>query len=211
MVLTEPLPLEFDGLVERIIERGLHGQPIEEQLSGLAQLICDAGFPMKRVSVGMRTLHPRFGALTYIWRPGEDRVEYSPQQRTDQELRAFQQSPIDFMLKANETIQRHRLDGDGELAFPILEELKRQGMTDYAACLVRYDAASHGPGALEGVFFSCATDAPAGFHEGQLQQVLELLPYFAIAIKSRLTYDVASTVTRTYLGKDAGRRVLAHR
>ena len=81
-------------------------------------------------------------------------------------------------------------------------------MTDYAASLVRYDTASQGSSALDGVFFSCATDHPAGFDSGQLQQVLELLPHFAMAIKSRLTYDVASTVTKTYLGKDAGRRVL---
>jgi adenylate cyclase len=208
MVCTEPLPLDLDGLVERIIERGLQGQPIEEQLAGLAEPIYDAGFPMKRVSIGMRTLHPRFGALTYIWRLDEDRVEYSSQERTVQELTAFQQSPIHFMLTTGETIQRQRLDSDEKLAFPVLEELRGEGMTDYAARLVRYDAASQGSSALEGVFFSCATDNPAGFHAGQLQQVLELLPYFAIAIKSRLTYDVASTVTETYLGKDAGRRVL---
>ncbi len=208
MVCTEPLLLDFDGLVERIIERGLHGQPIEEQLAGLAELIYDAGFPIKQVSISMRTLHPRFGTLTYIWRPGEDRVEYSPQARTDQELMAFQQSPIHFMHKMGETIQRHRLDGDEKLAFPILQNLRDEGMTDYAARLVHYDAASDDGGALEGVFFSCATDNPAGFHAGQLQQVLELLPHFAIAIKSRLTLDVADTVIRTYLGKDAGRRVL---
>ena len=131
----DSLPLDLSGLVERIIERGLNGLPIEEQLGGFAELIKVAGFPMKRASIGMGTLHPRFGALTYIWRPDEDRVEYSPQGRTAQELVAFQQSPIDFMLKSGETIQRHRLNSDEKLAFPILEELRGEGMTDYAARL----------------------------------------------------------------------------
>ncbi len=208
MACTDSLLLDLSGLVDRIIERGLNGLPIEEQLAGFAELINLAGFPMKRASIGMRTLHPQFGALTYIWRPDEDRVEYSPQKRTVQELAAFRQSPVNFMLKSGETTLRHRLDSGEELAFPILEKLRGEGMTDYAAGIVRYDTASHGSSALEGVFFSCATDDPAGFHTGQLQQVFELLPYFAIAVKSRLTYDVASTVTKTYLGKDAGRRVL---
>lgn len=208
MVCTEPLPLNLDGLVERIIERGLRGQPIEVQLAGLAQFIYEAGFPMKRVSIGMRTLHPRYGALAYIWRPDEDRVEYSPQERTAQVRKAFQQSPIQVMLNSGEATQRHRLDSDEKLPFPVLEELRDEGMTDYAARLVLYDAVSPGSSALEGVFFSCATDSPAGFDAGQLRQVFDLLPYFAMAIKSRLTYDVASTVTETYLGKDAGRRVL---
>ncbi len=200
--------LDLGGLVDRIIERGLKGLPIEEQLAGFAELISLAGFPMKRASIDMRTLHPRFGALTYTWRPDEDRVEYSPQKRTAQEFLAFQQSPVDFMLKSGETIHRHRLDSGDKLPFPILEKLRGDGMTDYAASLVRYDTASDGSSALEGVFFSFATDNPDGFHTVQLQQVFELLPYFAMAIKSRLTYDVASTVTKTYLGKDAGRRVL---
>ena len=95
-----------------------------------------------------------------------------------------------------------------KLPFPILEELRRDGMTDYAARLVRYDTNSPDNSTLQGVFFSCATDNPAGFDTRQLQQMRELLPHFAIAIKSRLTYEVASTVTKTYLGKDAGRRVL---
>jgi adenylate cyclase len=62
--------------------------------------------------------------------------------------------------------------------------------------------------ALDGIFFSCATGRPEGFDDGQLSQVVQTLPYLALAVKSRLTYDVASTVVETYLGKDAGQRVL---
>ena len=63
-------------------------------------------------------------------------------------------------------------------------------------------------GSVDGIFFSCATDRPQGFDDGQLEQVFKVLPYLALAVKSRLTYDVASTVLATYLGEDAGRRVL---
>lgn len=201
-------PLELGGVVERIIERGLAGLPIEQQLATFSQVIYELGFPMRRVSMGMRTLHPRYGTLTYVWRPDADRVEYSPRERTLQELNAFQRSPIHLMIKAGDQMLRRRLDSGETLAFPILEELRDEGMTDYAARLVRYNPAAQGSSALEGVFFSCATDEPAGFHAGQLQQVTDMLPYLAMAIKSRLTYDVASTVTETYLGRDAGRRVL---
>ncbi len=208
MACTEPLPLDLGGLVERIIERGLNGLPIEEQLTGFAELIYEAGFPMKRVSIGMRTLHPRFGALTYVWRPDKDQVEYNPRERSVQLRKAFEQSPIHFMRETGRDMHRQRLDSGEKLAFPVLEELRGEGMTDYAVRLVSYNPVAQGSSALEGVFFSCATDEPAGFHAGQLEQVFDLVPYLAIAIKSRLTYDVASTVTETYLGKDAGRRVL---
>ena len=124
MASTDSLPLNFSGLVDRIIDRGLSGLPIEEQLAGFAELITLAEFPMKRASIGMGTLHPRFGALTYTWRPDEDRVEYNPRKRTAQERAAFRQSPISFMLLSGEAIQRHRLDGGEKLPFPVLETLR---------------------------------------------------------------------------------------
>jgi len=61
---------------------------------------------------------------------------------------------------------------------------------------------------LQGIFFSCATDAPEGFDDDQLRQVQAALPYLALAAKSRSTYDVALTLLETYLGADAGQRVL---
>jgi adenylate cyclase len=93
-------------------------------------------------------------------------------------------------------------------------------MTDYAARIVRFDSASPMPvgsgaldvldrrDAMQGIFFSCATDAPAGFDEGHLAQIADALPYLALAVKSRSMFDVANTLLETYLGADAGQRVL---
>src|SRR5206468_1284194 len=64
------------------------------------------------------------------------------------------------------------------------------------------------PDPMQGIYFSCATDVPGGFDEGHLRQLGDVLPYFALAVKSRSTFDVARTLLETYLGMDAGRRVL---
>jgi adenylate cyclase len=61
---------------------------------------------------------------------------------------------------------------------------------------------------LQGIFFSCATDAQGGFDDGQLKQLGDALPYLALAVKSRSTFDVARTLLETYVGVDAGHRVL---
>ncbi len=94
-------------------------------------------------------------------------------------------------------------------------------MTDYAARIVRFggvDMASlkSGPTVigdgrfdpLQGIFFSCATDVPGGFDDDHLKQVGDALPYLALAVKSRSTFDVARTLLETYIGADAGRHVL---
>jgi len=201
-------PLDISGLPQKLVKNGLEGLPLEEQLSTFSEAVAASGFPMKRVNMGMRTLHPRYGALTYLWRPGTEKVESVPQDRTSLDSEAFTRSPISYLINSNRDTFRHRLDTGGPLPFPVLEEIRREGMTDYAACLVRYNPATQGNSALEGVFFSCATDEPSGFDAGQLRQVFAVVPHFAIAIKSRLTYEVARTVAETYLGKDAGNRVL---
>jgi adenylate cyclase len=61
---------------------------------------------------------------------------------------------------------------------------------------------------MQGIFFSCTTDMQGGFDDGHLSQLAALLPYLALAVKSRSMFDVAHTLLETYLGVDAGRRVL---
>ena len=203
-----PAPLNLAGVIDRIIQNGLAGLPIDAQLAEFSNFVYGAGFPMKRVALGMRTLHPRYGALTFVWRPDDGGVASSPRERSVQETLAYQESPIRFMIETGTEMHRQRLDSDHMPAYPVYQELRDEGMTDYAGRLVKYDPGSVGDTSQFGVFFSCATDEPDGFDAGQLQQVFDLLPMLAMAIKSRLTFDVARTVTETYLGQDAGRRVL---
>ena len=68
-----PTPLDLSGLVQRIVKNGLEGLPVEDQLSDFCTRIAASGFPIKRGSMGVRTLHPHYGALTYLWRPGPAR------------------------------------------------------------------------------------------------------------------------------------------
>lgn len=199
---------KFNRVISQVTKRGLQGLEIDEQLSAFARSICAAGFPMKRASMAMSTLHPRYGALNYVWRPEWENVEYSPQGRSAEERAAFAESPIRFMLETGTVNLRFRLDGDAKLPYPVLEDLRSEGMTDYAAHIVEFSRSSDTEGVLEGVFFSCATDTPGGFDPDQLKLLLDALPYLAMAIKSRLTYSVARTITETYLGADAGSRVL---
>ena len=116
---------------------------------------------------------------------------------------------------------RRRLDTGAPDDFPVLTDLRAEGMTDYVARLVRFDGGDTRlprgdvrvedparPDPLQGIFFSAATDVPGGFDDGHLKQVADALPYLALAVKSRSTLDVARTLLETYLGADAGGHVL---
>ena len=216
-------PLDLGGLPLWLVKQGLLGLPVGEQIAGFCRKVYDGGFPMKRVQMGMYTLHPRYGSHTFVWRPDGDATKHIPRDRAIQSHDVYLKSPVHHMRSRGLLALRRRLDTGDPDEFVLFPELRAEGLVDYAARLVPYDPSqvealakglgtagdAVGPGgALDGIFFSCATDRPEGFDEGQLDQVVEALPYLALSVKSRLTYDVASTVLQTYLGRDAGHRVL---
>ena len=214
-----PVPFDLDDLPRWLVARGMLGLPVGEQLAGFCRKVFDAGFPMKRVLMGMNTLHPKYGSHTFLWRPGADGIEHIPREHVLLTRDVYLKSPVHHMRSSGSLALRRRLDTDDTDEFALFHELRAEGLVDYAARIVPFDPAqakalveaddAAGPGReIGGIFFSCATDRVEGFDDGQLDQVARTLPYLALSVKSRLTYDVASTVLETYLGRDAGRRVL---
>ena len=209
-------PLDLDGCGDWLVEQGLLGLPLEDQFGGFCDRLQSAGFDMARASMGMGTLHPRYGAQTYIWRAGGRPEQSSGKPGVETLMRErgafrdddFKQSPIFHMRSTGKVTLRRRLDRNAPLDFPILEDLRQQGMSDYAAHLVLFSKIKESDEARSGVFFSCATARPGGFDDAHLAQVVALLPTFGLAIKSRTTYDIGRNVVETYLGRDAGDRVL---
>ena len=216
-------PLDLEGLPLWLIERGMQGLPLGEQIDGFCRRIFDSGFPMRRAQMGMYTLHPRYGSHTFVWRPTAEGIEHVPREHALLSRDVYLKSPVHHMRTRGLLALRRRLDLDGPDEFALFSELRAEGLVDYSAHIVPYapprkeigaegSASAHAAGAagevLDGIFFSCATDRPEGFDDGQLEQVAQALPFLALPLKSRLTYEVASTVLETYLGRDAGHRVL---
>jgi len=213
-------PLDLAGFNDWLVERGLRGLPLDQQVDGFCRRIVEAGFAARRFNMSLGTLHPRHGARSYVWRPqGLETVDLA-RRRSEEQLQGYLASPIYYLRKTGDVALRRRLDAGAPLEFPVLTDLREAGMTDYAARIVRYDAGSQTPegsgaldvldqrDALQGIYFSCATDTPGGFDDGHLLQVSDALPYLALAVKSRSMFDVANTLLETYLGADAGKRVL---
>ena len=84
------------------------------------------------------------------------------------------------------------------------------GMTDYVAIISRF-APEGVIGEMDGVYSSWATAAPDGFSDGQIAALQRLAPDLALAIKSVSLVRMTGTLMQTYLGRDAGQRVLGGR
>lgn len=192
-----------------LIDQGLSGGEFEEILSGFCDRVsAAAGVPLKRAMIAMRTLHPSVDAKIYIWnRTGEI---YSESFAIDRhEDSGWRKSPVYHMLAMGEDTLRRRIGEPGaRLDFPILEELKAGGGTDYLARMTPFTM-----GAMRevetGLISSWATDRAGGFSDHHIAILERLIPRLALTAKTLLTQEIAENVLDTYVGPDAGRRIMA--
>jgi adenylate cyclase len=83
-------------------------------------------------------------------------------------------------------------------------------MTGYLAMVTPFS--SEGMiGEMECVYSSWVTDVAEGFGEAGLRDLQRLVPFLALAVKAASLARIAGTLVETYLGRDAGRRVLSGR
>ena len=115
------------------------------------------------------------------------------------------------LLETGGSALRRRLARGDPADFAIFEELRAQGQTDYLALVHRF-AADGVIGEMDCVCSSWSTDAPSGFADGQVEALTgRLVPALALAVKCASLARIAGTLVETYLGRDAGRRVLSGR
>ena len=114
------------------------------------------------------------------------------------------------MLQTGDSLLRRRLSAATKDEFAWLSDLYAEGVTDYVAIISRF-AADSVIGEMDGVYSSWATKAPGGFSDDQIATLKRLVPYLALAIKSVALVRMTGTLMETYLGRDAGQRVLGGR
>ena len=120
------------------------GLPVGEQIAGFCRKVFDSGFPIKRVQMGMYTLHPRYGSHTFVWRPGADGIEHVPRERALLSRDVYLKSPVHHMRSRGFLALRRRLDTGETDEFVLFPELRAEGLVDYAAHIVPYDPAASG-------------------------------------------------------------------
>jgi adenylate cyclase len=198
----------FLPLIEWIAAAGLAGRRELDLLQEFCERALGLGLPLSRAVVGVDTLHPVLEGRVFEWRRDAAATTQADYGRLDVEdsFDKWLQSPFHRLYESGETTFRQHL-GNEPLEFPVLEELRRQGMTDYLAMVNRF-AADAAIGTMDCTYSSWATDRAGGFQDADLAALELLVPCLALAIKSASITRIAETLVETYLGRDAGHRVL---
>jgi adenylate cyclase len=120
----------------------------------------------------------------------------------------WRRSPHFRMLQTGESFFRRRLDGTTDDEFPLLTQWQAEGITDYVAIITGF-AADGVIGEMDAFYSSWATTELAGFKDEQIAALKRVVPYLALAIKSVSLTRMTRNLMQTYLGSDAGQRVLS--
>jgi adenylate cyclase len=202
---------EQSQLATALAESALHGASEAEQFNLFCNRLVAGGVSLTRAMFGLDTLHPVLWGRIYEWNRGQPEVKKSEFGRGDvnNDSSRWTNSPFYYLEKSGDKSVRCRVEPgpDGKYRFPILEDLAKRGITDYMAVLTRFGARTV-IGDVDSVYSSWSTDAPGGFSDEQIAALDSLIPSLMIGIRSVSMNSIAKTLVETYLGRDAGKRVL---
>jgi adenylate cyclase len=190
---------ELQKIIDWMIDGARSAVTPSQMMAECCERLIQAGLPLWRVGVFIRTLHPEFYGINFIWKPGAEvqvgTVDYhiltSPE---------FHASPIIIVFQQGLEVRAHA-DDPASKRFPIIDDLRAEGVTDYVAMPLLFMN-----GSINGS--SWTTRQPGGFTEEQLGALRALTPALARYCEIVQSRRIATMLLDTYVGNRAGERIL---
>jgi adenylate cyclase len=193
------MTIEVRGITDWLIDGARSAPDPTDMMSDLCERLLHAGVPLWRVGVFVRTLHPDIIARNFIWHPGTA-VEAGSVDFDIVDTPQFKDSPLAIVFRQGIEV-RGRLDDPESKRFPLLGDLRAEGVTDYIALPLRFiDGSAHAS--------SWATKQPGGFSDEQLNALRSVVRALARVIEIISLRRTASILLDTYVGNRAGERIL---
>ncbi|MDP6623565.1 MAG: DUF427 domain-containing protein [Alphaproteobacteria bacterium] len=188
-------------LADWVLGRAWQAVSSEELTEQLGRQLTVLGIPLMRLSVGIWTLHPQLVGVTAIWQRDRDGVEVMPTSRGALQSAEYLKSPVRFVSEGLGGV-RQRLDvDDPEFQFPIMDDLRQLGGTDYVAMPLPFsDGQIH--------TLTLTSDQPEGFSVADLGQLFLSVPLLSRLYEVHTLRHNTAVLLDTYLGARTGKRVL---
>ncbi|MEJ5022779.1 adenylate/guanylate cyclase domain-containing protein [Ochrobactrum vermis] len=186
-------------------QSALNGASLETLAEGFCERLAAAGVPLMRVHLSFSMLHPLYDALGFTWIRGKGmEIEGFRASASEKDTERYLNSPYFYLLSNNLRHLRRQIDPSVPSEFAVFDDLKEIGATDYLAFVH-----SFGEGNSQGMVGSWTTDIPGGFGEDVVETLLEIQNSLAVATKMAVLGKLADNMVTTYLGSNAGKRVLS--
>lgn len=202
---------------DRLLE--LHETVVAQALAGAAEnvllnTVCDrliaSGVPLRRVMLGMEELHPTVEGQLVEWRRDVGTADMRPYDRQvfNEKQDDWLRSPLYHLLTTNQTRLRRRIgDNYRQGEFEMIDTLFADGARDYVAYCIAYDDIARATD-QDRLYSSWTTDREGGFADEHVAMIDHVVPTLGLAFRSRAIARSVNNMLQTYLGRDAGTRVL---
>jgi len=203
---------EIVKLAAWLAKAGLEGRTEIALVEGFCSRAVAGALPLSRALILIDTLHPIYEGRAFRWEKEKPETTLTEYGRTAEGEAAerWRTSPLYRLFTSGESLLRLRLTAETEAEFPSLAELREAKLTDYVAIINRF-AEDGVIGEMDCVYSMWMTDRAEGFTDEEIGALKRLAPFLGLAIKSASLARIAETLVETYLGRDAGRRVLQGR
>lgn len=200
-----PTPVGCDAapVIDWLMREGRQSTDIPTVVDAFARRLTESGVPLARLSLGLRLLHPQIQFMSYYWRAHEPAVEVIERAHGTELSESYLTSPVYTITEQGVEAMRFPLERmEPPWEYPVLDELKDQGMTDYVAMALLFSAGRRNMASL-------TTTRPGGFTSGDLALIDAVLPAFAAVVETLTLRRLAATVLDTYVGHRTGARILS--
>src|SRR6267378_3169106 len=200
-------------LMNWLVSQGLTGAAENDLIRGFCERCRAGGLDLSRGLVFIDTLHPIFEGRGFRWNDTEtnesDTFEYGSTSEGPA-AQNWRRSTFYHMLEHGHDELRIDLADCASLDFSLIDELAAKGHRHFLAFVHRFGEAGT-LGQMDCVYSYWLTRRTGGFSEQGLSALRELVPVLGLAIKSGAQVEIARTLGRVYLGRDASEQVLRGR
>ncbi len=136
-VSERPQHQTLETIIDWLAGPVLHAPSLIGEFDEFAWRLLAAGFPLLRVTLQLRTLHPQYLGANFVWWRTTGRTVLTFVTHEVQDLYGHEDNPVRRVLVGGETLRRRIDVTDDALDFPILHDLKAEGATDYFALPIK--------------------------------------------------------------------------
>jgi adenylate cyclase len=191
---------ELQKLIDWLIDGGRGAASPKSFMAETCERMVAAGLPLWRVGVFVRTLHPDIYGRNFIWKPGAE-VELGTVDFGILDSPDFHTSPLKIVFQQGLEV-RARVDDPASKRFPIIEELRAEGVTDYIAMPLPFVNGTVNAS-------SWTTKQPGGFTDEQLAALRKIVRPLARVVEILSLNRMAASLLDIYVGNSAGERIMA--
>ena len=173
----------------------------EELTAALVEKLTEHGIAISRFSVLIWSQHPQIAGMNYIWNKDSGKVTAFAPSYEIYNHPGFQNSPLLYVSQGLGGVRQKLDDAHFTNSFPIMQELKDSGATDYVAMPLPFS-----DGRTNVLTLTC--DHPDGFTTANLGLVFECSAVIGRFYEVFSQRENARSLLEAYVGKRTGARVL---